>query len=53
MKWWQKLIDYSWCYMMAWVLILAFPIWLPIWLAVKIYKYGKIKDVYDENSKAD
>ena len=37
-KWWQKLIDYGFCYCLAWCLIIFAPIWLPIWLAVKIYK---------------
>lgn len=30
MKWWQKLSDYSFCYVVAWCLILLSPIWLPI-----------------------
>ena len=41
MKWWQKLADYSFCYLAAWLLILLSPIWLPIWLAVKVYKHGE------------
>lgn len=38
MKWYQKLADYLFCYICAWVMIFSFPLWLPIWLAVKIYK---------------
>ncbi len=40
-KWWEKLIDYVAAYMFAWVLIICAPLWLPIWLAIKIYKFGK------------
>ena len=40
-KWWQRLSDYGFCYMAAWFLIVVSPIWLPVWLANKIYRYGK------------
>ena len=46
MKWWQKVVDYFFCYLVAWYLILLSPLWLPVWLAIWIYKQGK--EVRDE-----
>lgn len=41
MKLWQWVADWGFNYFMAWVLILSFPLWLPIWLAIKLNKWVK------------
>lgn len=35
----QWLMDWAFNYMMAWILILSFPLWLPIYLARKLNKW--------------
>lgn len=37
----QFLTDALSAYFFAWVMIITSPIWLPIWLAVKIYRYPR------------
>jgi len=41
MKWLQKWVDYNTCYFIAWGMIILSPIWLPVYLAVKVHKFGK------------
>ncbi len=38
-KWVVKIMNCIYFYIIAWYVIILFPIWLPVWLAIKIYKW--------------
>lgn len=33
--------DYMFCYFIAWIIMLSFPLWLPIYLAIRVNRWTR------------